>query len=799
MRKLSSLILLLALSVSLFSQKSPHGEGFKTNCTNCHNTSGWKIDLKKLSFDHSTTKFPLTGQHQAVTCKLCHTSLEFSKVGKECISCHTDMHNQTVGSDCERCHTPVSWVVNNITEIHQRSRFPLVGAHVTADCFDCHTNATSNLLLFGPLGIECVDCHMDEYTATTNPNHVAGAYSTNCTQCHNMSAFSWTGAGINHNFFPLTGGHEINNCQECHKTPDYSSTSPECISCHQADYNATTNPSHTILNFSTNCNDCHTTDPGWKPAEYREHDAKSFPIYSGKHNGEWSNCNECHPNAASYAQFTCTDCHEHNQSDMNGEHEGVQGYVYNSPACLACHPTGSSEGTFNHSASAFPLTGAHLTTDCIACHSNGYIGTSTVCFNCHTENFNQTTNPNHAAINITTECESCHTTQPGWKPATFPTHNNYFQLEGAHMPIANSCNDCHNGNYNETPNTCAGCHLEAHNQTTNPPHVASQFPTTCADCHTQNVWSPANWDHDNLYFPIYSGNHNGEWIVCSDCHPSQGNFQDFTCTAACHPQPEMNNEHQGVGGYLYNNAACYSCHPTGSAEGTFNHNTSGFPLTGAHITTQCIQCHPNGYTGTSTVCFSCHGQDYNQTTNPNHAAINIPTDCNTCHTTNPNWVPATFPIHNNYYVLAGAHTAIANNCAECHNGNYNSTPNTCVGCHLDDYNQTTNPPHAASQFPTSCLDCHTQNGWTPATWDHDNLYFPIYSGEHEGEWDACSDCHPNPGNYALFTCTTACHPQSEMNNEHQGVSGYSYTSTACLNCHPDGGSSKMMNKINKND
>ena len=419
MRKLSSLILLLTLSVTLFSQKSPHGDSFKTNCTNCHNTSGWKIDLKKLSFDHSTTKFPLTGQHQAVTCKLCHNSLEFSKVGKECISCHTDMHNQTVGSDCERCHTPVSWVVNNITEIHQRSRFPLVGAHVTADCFDCHTNATSNLLLFGPLGIECVDCHMDEYTATTNPNHVAGAYSTNCTQCHNMSAISWTGAGINHNFFPLTGGHEINDCQQCHKTPDYSSTSPECISCHQADYNATTNP-------------------------------------------------------------------------------------------------------------------------------------------------------NHAAINITTECESCHTTQPGWKPATFPTHNNYYQLEGAHMPIANSCNDCHNGNYNETPNTCVGCHLEAYNQTTNPPHVASQFPTSCLDCHTQNGWTPATWDHDNLYFPIYSGEHEGEWDACSDCHPNPGNYALFTCTTACHPQSEMNNEHQGVSGYSYTSTACLNCHPDGGSSKMMN-------------------------------------------------------------------------------------------------------------------------------------------------------------------------------------------------------------------------------------
>jgi hypothetical protein len=647
MRRLSSLILSLIFSVSLFSQSSPHGAGFTVKCLDCHNTSGWKIDMKTLSFDHGTTKFPLVGQHQSVNCRMCHTSLEFSKAGTECVSCHTDMHNQTVGPDCARCHTPVSWVVNNITELHQRSRFPLVGAHVTADCFDCHTNASASLLLFGPLGIECIDCHQNDYAATTSPNHASAGYSTNCTDCHNMAAFSW--GSINHNFFPLTGGHAISNCQECHLTTDYAATSPECISCHLDNYNATTNPNHVILNFSTNCAACHTTDPGWKPAEYREHDAKSFPIYSGKHGGEWNNCSDCHSNPASYAQFTCIDCHAHNQADMNDKHGNVQGYTYNSPACLACHPTGSAEGTFNHNTSAFPLTGAHATTDCIQCHSNGYIGTSKFCYSCHAAAFNQSTNPNHITSNFPNTCETCHSTT-AWSPSTFD-HTVTYPLTGAHADIANNCGSCHQGNYVNTPNTCAGCHL------------------------------------------------------------------------------------------------------------------------------------PN----------------YNTTSNPNHAAINIPTDCSTCHTTNPNWAPATFPTHNNYYVLAGAHVPIANNCIDCHNSNYNSTPNTCVGCHQANYNQTTNPPHAASQFPTTCLDCHSQNAWTPSTWDHDNLYFPIYSGKHEGEWNTCSECHPNAGNYAVFTCTTACHTQQRMANEHQGVSGYSYNSTACLNCHPNGNAPKSLEGIQRLD
>ena len=707
----------MVLSVSLFSQSSPHGAGFTANCMDCHNTTGWKIDMKTLSFNHSTTKFPLIGQHQAVNCKRCHTSLEFSKAGTECVSCHTDMHNQTVGADCGRCHTPNSWIVNNITEIHQRSRFPLVGAHVTADCFACHKNASASLLNFGPLGIECIDCHQ----APSPPKTDHSKFSTNCSDCHSISAFSWSGASIIHNFFPLTAGHAVNGCIQCHPVgSNYSSTSPECVSCHQSNYNGTANPNHNSIGFSTSCKDCHTTNPGWKPAEYKEHDAKSFPIYSGKHNGTWNSCSECHTNPASYVQFTCIDCHDHNQSSMNNKHDGVNGYAWNSPACFACHPTGSKEGSFNHATSPFPLTGAHSTTECIKCHANGYIGTSPICYGCHTANFNQSVNPNHAAINIPTDCGTCHTTLPGWKPATFPIHNNYYVLAGAHVAIANDCATCHQGNYTNTPKLCFGCHADKYNQSTNPNHITANFPTTCETCHSQTAWTPSNFNHDNVY-----------------------------------------------------------------------------PLTGAHstIANNCFSCHQGSYVNTPNTCAGCHMPNFNATTNPNHASGNFPTDCSTCHTTNPNWTPATFPIHNNYYVLAGAHVVVA--CITCHNGNYNTTPNTCVGCHLTNYNQTTNPPHAASQFPTTCTDCHTQSAWSPANWNHDGLYFPIYSGKHNGKWNTCADCHTNPANYSVFTCTTSCHPQSTMNNKHQGISGYVYSSPACYSCHPTGNAGKVMERIFK--
>ena len=103
---------------------------------------GWQVDKSVYSFNHNKTKFALTGQHTDVNCRQCHSSLIFSEAKTECNECHQDVHQATTGLDCSRCHTPASWLVNNITEIHQMSRFPLLGAHRTADCSDCHKSET---------------------------------------------------------------------------------------------------------------------------------------------------------------------------------------------------------------------------------------------------------------------------------------------------------------------------------------------------------------------------------------------------------------------------------------------------------------------------------------------------------------------------------------------------------------------------------------------------------------------------------------------------------------------------------
>ncbi|MBK9104520.1 MAG: hypothetical protein IPL92_08105 [Saprospiraceae bacterium] len=765
---------------------------FSTDCASCHTQSEWSPAEYSA---HDDEYFPIySGAHNGVwdQCTECHTNTNNYAI-YTCTTCHanTETGDQHIGvggyyyesTACLACH-PTGDSQGSFD--HQTSSFPLTGAHLNVDCVSCHASGYQNT------PTACEACHTPDYNQSSNPSHIALGLPMDCATCHTTEP-DWNPASfdIHDQYYVLSGAHALiaDQCVTCHNG-DYNNTPSNCVGCHQTDYNQTTDPSHLALNFSTECALCHT-ESAWSPAEFSDHDDQYFPIYSGSHNGVWDQCTECHTNTNNYSVYTCTTCHAN--PETNQQHNGVGGYYYESSACLACHPTGDSQGSFDHQTSNFPLTGAHLNVDCASCHANGYQNTPTECEACHTPDYNQSTNPSHTSLGLPMDCATCHTTQPDWNPASFDIHDQYYVLSGAHALIADQCVTCHNGNYNNTPSTCVGCHQADYNQTTNPSHLALNFSTDCVSCHTQSDWSPAEYSaHDDEYFPIYSGSHNGVWDQCTECHTNTNNYSVYTCTT-CHANPETNQQHNGVGGYLYESSACYACHPTGDSQGSFDHQTSNFPLTGAHQNVDCASCHSGGYQGTPTECEACHTPDYNQSSNPSHTTLGLPMDCATCHTTQPDWNPATFDIHNQYYVLSGAHAIIADQCVTCHNRNYNNTPNTCVGCHQADYNQTDNPSHTALNFSTDCASCHSQSNWAPAEYsDHDDQFFPIYSGSHDGEWDQCTDCHTNTNNYSIFTCVT-CHTPTETNQQHNGVGGYVYQSSACLACHPTGDSQGSFN------
>jgi hypothetical protein len=330
------LFFFLLLLTSICWGKSPHGDNLKFDCSKCHNPDNWTYDKALVSFDHDSTDFSLKGQHKNLDCRTCHGSLQFEKAENSCISCHNDIHQLTVGNDCARCHNEISWVVENITQMHERTSFPLIGVHAIINCDACHQSETN--LRFSPINPECISCHRSDYVTAKMPDHISQNFPEDCSLCHRQTGTGWNTGGIVHSFFPLEQGHQISDCTVCHKSPIFADTSPECINCHSVDFRNAKDPDHTL--FPTECNLCHTLAVGWRPASFANHDSK-FPIYSGNHKGEWDQCIECHTTSGNFSTFSCTQCHEHNNaSKLAKEHDEVGGYQFVSTACYSCHPKG---------------------------------------------------------------------------------------------------------------------------------------------------------------------------------------------------------------------------------------------------------------------------------------------------------------------------------------------------------------------------------------------------------------------------------------------------------------------------
>ncbi|MCX6173148.1 MAG: cytochrome c3 family protein, partial [Ignavibacteriales bacterium] len=476
-----SFVIFLIVTVSLCNAQSPHGNKFNRDCQDCHTSDSWKVNLAKINFKHEETGFALTGQHKIVTCRACHSSLEFtsSKNKSQCFNCHEDIHENSVGKNCVRCHDTRTWIIEKITDLHRMSRFPLIGNHTKANCNQCHLS--SSKLKFDPIGINCFDCHSVNYYATKNPNHVNANFSTDCQQCHSLISPVWLTTSVIHDFFPLTGSHNIANCFACHNQTSYKGLTQDCYSCHKQRYESVSSPNHVTLNFPKDCKQCHTTNGGWKPASFANHD--SFYPLTGAHNLIRNNCSQCHSTGYSSPARQCVNCHQQN---YNGAPNHLsQGYPTD---CSQCHTTTVWQGaTFNHSSTNFPLVGAHTSVSCQLCHTNGYAGTPTTCISCHQSKF--TTAPNHVAQNYPQDCKQCHS-PVDWKQISFDHNTTRFPLVGSHVNV--SCSSCHITKLTGTPTTCISCHQTNFNSALN--HVAQGYPTDCAKCHTTVAWNAVTFN-----------------------------------------------------------------------------------------------------------------------------------------------------------------------------------------------------------------------------------------------------------------------------------------------------------------
>ncbi len=541
--------------------------GFAQTCESCHSTSGWS----PANFDHSKSGFPLTGLHMVPPrqCTDCHKKDNYTITNTTCVSCHlsdfTGTTNpnhvqQGIPQTCEVCHTTSGWSPASFD--HSKTGFPLTGLHTVPprQCTDCHINNNYNIT-----NTTCVSCHLKDYQGTTNPNHVQQGIPQTCDVCHTTSG--WSPANFDHSKtgFPLTGSHTVppRQCTDCHINNNYSITNTTCVSCHQNDYNNAKSPvNHVAANFPTTCQQCHDTVQ-WTDGTFN-HAATGWAL-TGSHTVPPRQCTDCHVNGNyNITVTTCVSCH---QTDYNNATSPVNHIAANFPTtCEVCHDTAQwSDGTFNHAATGWALTGSHTVPprQCTDCHVNGnYNITVTTCVSCHQTDYNNAKSPvDHIAANFPTTCQICHDTVQ-WTDGTFNHAATGWALTGSHTVPPRQCSDCHvNGNYNITTTLCYSCHVADYNGTTNPNHKAAGFPTTCDTCHNTTSWSGAVFNH--TWWDINHGGANG---VCSTCHTNPNDYSVFQCTN-CHTKSQTDQDHQGISGYVYNSVNCYQCHKNGGGGG----------------------------------------------------------------------------------------------------------------------------------------------------------------------------------------------------------------------------------------
>ncbi len=392
---------------------SHRGElGFR--CESCHTPRTWSNQREMFSV-HSRTRFPLVAAHASLDCAACHRGqqpFEYANTPSECSTCHAARYDQTrspnhaqVGFSrrCQECHGVAARSWQDVPSFPHPASFPLTGAHRSLACSACHGSG------LGPVSTQCYGCHQADYQRASNPNHVAGHFPTGCDTCHSGNA--WRPASFDHSrsSFPLTGAHQTVDCARCHPGQRFTGTSAQCVSCHDANYRATTNPNHAAGGFPTQCEACHSTT-AWRPAAV-DHNRTRFPL-TGAHQGV--DCTRCHQGGR--YQGTPTDCVACHRADYDGTQNPSHAASGFPTSCQGCHSTSAwRPADFNHDGPYFPIySGRHrgAWSSCAECHVNPSDYRQFECILCHAHSNRSQVDSKHREVRgyqyVSSACYRCH-------------------------------------------------------------------------------------------------------------------------------------------------------------------------------------------------------------------------------------------------------------------------------------------------------------------------------------------------------------------------------------------------------
>jgi hypothetical protein len=448
------------------------------DCQKCHGETVWKPTAR---FNHQTTAYPLQGKHRDVACAKCHPGQQDERTPADafprpratafmemkpidhrtCASCHDDPHRGGFGPACASCHSEAAWKIiltggNKNTAFHEKTRYPLRGAHIGVACRSCHGPAPGQPARFKGLPFAaCSDCHEDAHLGQLQdgPRDTTGGpreglarrappgqtrargRPPDCAGCHTVNGFSPARYELEQHAatrFPLEGAHETASCRGCH------------------------------------------------PVD-RKLESRVSPVVRKKLRGErrpelWSFV-VMQPRRSPQA---CAACH----ADV---HRGQLAGEKTKDTCSRCHRTTSfTDLSFDHDRdSRFPLTGKHARTPCAACHETErrggqpvvrYKPIETACARCHADyhlgQFSTTATSSEGGPRKARQCDFCHQTA-SFKETLFAHNDGHFSsypLEGKHAQV--KCQSCHptvrlgpemkTVRYRPLPGECEGCHADYH-------------------------------------------------------------------------------------------------------------------------------------------------------------------------------------------------------------------------------------------------------------------------------------------------------------------------------------------------